>query len=542
MIKHYLPLTMFLLLAVISTAQIRHNKWELGLQGGVTQSQNDLNSFGIYENNIGGGLLLRYHLDNNIALRANIMYSEISGDDNNYTARAARGFRFSAPITEGSIVAELDFLGKRRWKSNGSFHRTISPYIYGGGGYTMSKPTVFYNEPGNEALRERINKDKESYKEGHLIMPLGLGVKIDITENWVIGLETGIRVLFDDYIDGVSFAGNSRRNDSYTFTNITATYRIPYISDRDRDGIADTEDACPDIKGKKETGGCPDTDGDGVADNLDNCPEEKGLNANGGCPDTDGDGIPDKSDQCPDMKGSLVTGGCSDKDKDGVTDSKDACPDTYGAIKLGGCPDSDGDGIKDADDKCPNEAGTVANAGCPKKDRDADGVLDDDDKCPDEAGAANMGGCPDSDADGIADALDKCPKQAGTATNGGCPGLSDTDKKILDAAIYGVQFEPAKSIIKTSSYGILDQVVEVLGRYPNFNLTINGHTDSDGTTASNQKLSDERAKACFDYFVSKGIAQNRMKYAGFGESKPVSDNTTKAGKSKNRRVEFELGI
>ena len=79
-----------------------------------------------------------------------------------------------------------------------------------------------------------------------------------------------------------------------------------------------------------------------------------------------------------------------------------------------------------------------------------------------------------------------------------------------------------------------------MGSKPDYRLKINGHTDNSGEDKTNQALSERRAKTCYDYLVSKGIAANRVTSAGFGETKPVADNKTSAGRKQNRRVEFEL--
>ena len=77
-------------------------------------------------------------------------------------------------------------------------------------------------------------------------------------------------------------------------------------------------------------------------------------------------------------------------------------------------------------------------------------------------------------------------------------------------------------------------------KYPAYNLKIEGHTDSDGKEDANLKLSKERAKTCYDYLVSKGVLASRMTHDGFGESRPIADNTTESGKATNRRVDFEM--
>jgi hypothetical protein len=170
---------------------------------------------------------------------------------------------------------------------------------------------------------------------------------------------------------------------------------VPYTGprDRDKDGIPDTLDACPEMAGPfsddPAQNGCPpaaDRDKDGVADTVDACPDEAGSpNAdpelNGCPPDADGDGVPDAEDKCPLRAGveqtDPKTNGCPpDSDKDGVPDESDACPDIPGAVSKNpeenGCPldyDRDHDGVADLDDACPTEPGVRSadpkKNGCP---------------------------------------------------------------------------------------------------------------------------------------------------------------------------------
>ena len=91
-----------------------------------------------------------------------------------------------------------------------------------------------------------------------------------------------------------------------------------------------------------------------------------------------------------------------------------------------------------------------------------------------------------------------------------------------------------------ASYAILDQIAEVMRRNTVYTLTITGHTDNKGSAQSNQRLSEARAKTCFDYLVSKGVYPARMSHLGLGGSQPVADNDTWSGRVKNRRVTFEL--
>jgi outer membrane protein OmpA-like peptidoglycan-associated protein len=283
-----------------------------------------------------------------------------------------------------------------------------------------------------------------------------------------------------------------------------------------------------------------DTDGDGNDDNKDACPKIAGLAKFGGCPDTDNDGVMDSKDKCPKVKGLLAFNGCPDTDGDGVMDSADKCPKVKGLASLGGCPDgdSDNDGVSNLADKCPNIAGTAALGGCP--DTDNDGVMDSADKCPKVKGLAQYGGCPDTDGDGVSDNFDKCPTVAGSASAAGCPIIKKEEVARLNFATKSIQFETGKNIIKKSSYTIMNEVAAILNKYPNYNVAIEGYTDNVGNDASNQRLSESRAKVCYEYLISKGIQASNMSYKGYGETNPIADNTTAAGRQMNRRVELKL--
>ncbi|PWI30601.1 cell envelope biogenesis protein OmpA [Flavobacteriaceae bacterium LYZ1037] len=256
--------------------------------------------------------------------------------------------------------------------------------------------------------------------------------------------------------------------------------------DTDGDGIYDKDDACPEVAGLAEFNGCPDSDGDGIEDSKDDCPNEAGLAEFNGCPDSDGDGIPDNLDDCPTVAGLKA---------------------------LNGCPDADGDGIADKDDKCPNEAGPAANNGCPWPDRDGDGVADKDDLCPDVVG---------------------------TVANNGCPEVTEAVKKALNAYAKTILFDTGKATIKDQSTAVLQNIVDILNEYPNAKFNIEGHTDSVGSDALNMKLSKERASSVMNYLISNGVASSRLSHEGFGESRPIDSNKTRAGRANNRRVEINL--
>ncbi len=227
-----------------------------------------------------------------------------------------------------------------------------------------------------------------------------------------------------------------------------------------------------------------------------------------------------------------------DSDGDGVADGMDRCPNTPAGASVDayGCElDSDGDGVVDSRDRCPGTpAGVSVDAnGCPV-DSDGDGVTDDKDKCPGTPAGATVdeNGCElDSDGDGVVDRLDECP---------GTPAGTPVDKRGCeikgDYVLKGVNFESNSDRLQPGASAILDEVVETLLKYPEIRFEVQGHTDSDGAAEYNEGLSARRAQTVYDYLASKGVAEDRMTARGYGESQPIADNSTSAGKAENRRV------
>jgi outer membrane protein OmpA-like peptidoglycan-associated protein len=321
--------------------------------------------------------------------------------------------------------------------------------------------------------------------------------------------------------------------------------------DRDHDGVPDSIDACPDDPEDK----------DGYKDN-DGCPD----------PDNDGDTILDKDDKCPNQPEDFDQfeddDGCPevDNDKDGIADINDACPNDPEDHKPpkpnDGCPisktDTDGDGIPDSRDKCPTEPedkdGFQDDDGCPDPDNDGDGIPDNFDQCPNQPedmdGFEDNDGCPDpdNDKDGVPDKLDKCPNEPETI-NGyqdedGCPDSGPPSKVKIEKGqiviLEKVFFDTDKARIQKKSFGLLDQVAQVIRGHAEFKIRIEGHTDSQGSQEHNLQLSKERAEAVRTYLIKAGIEPERLVSVGYGPAMPIADNKTAAGREANRRVEFHI--
>ncbi|MCS6905468.1 MAG: OmpA family protein [Bacteroidia bacterium] len=110
-------------------------------------------------------------------------------------------------------------------------------------------------------------------------------------------------------------------------------------------------------------------------------------------------------------------------------------------------------------------------------------------------------------------------------------------KKIILKNIF---FDFAKATLRKSSEPELNRLFNILNEYPQMRIRIIGHTDSIGSQAYNQKLSEERAKAVATYLIKKGISETRIEYLGLGESSPIATNSTEEGRQQNRRIEFEI--
>lgn len=304
-------------------------------------------------------------------------------------------------------------------------------------------------------------------------------------------------------------------NDAFLLHSVGLTFNIGKKKDEDNDGVADRMDKCASTPA-------------GVAVDKDGCPL-----------DMDKDGVADHIDACPDVAGIAALKGCPDKDGDGITDKEDSCPDVAGLAALKGCPDADKDGVADNDDKCPDtkEGYKVDATGC-AMDNDKDGLVNEEDACPDKAGAVALKGCPDTDGDGVADNEDRCPDAKGTIANKGCPEMTKEEVKKITQIASKIFFETNSDKLKVASLVQLDELAEILKKYEAANLNIDGHTDSQGEDEYNMTLSQKRTESVKTYLMSKGIMESRLTAQGFGETKPIADNTSSGGRAKNRRVEL----
>jgi outer membrane protein OmpA-like peptidoglycan-associated protein len=279
--------------------------------------------------------------------------------------------------------------------------------------------------------------------------------------------------------------------------------------DRDRDGLRDSVDQCPDepedLDRFEDEGGCPD-------------------------PDNDRDGIPDTADACP-LEPETINAW---RDEDG-------CPDTV--------PDTDSDGIFDDADLCVEQPedpdGFEDENGCPDVDNDRDGVVDATDRCPLEPGPASNEGCPDRDRDGdtVVDRLDNCPDEPGSPENHGCREQRVVIESGRLQILEMVFFRTNGDQILRRSHELLLNVARVLNAHPEIRrVIVEGHTDSRGNHDHNVDLSQRRAQSVVRFLVDRGgVSADRLEARGFGPDQPeVPNATTRDEHARNRRVEFRI--
>jgi outer membrane protein OmpA-like peptidoglycan-associated protein len=461
--------------------------WYVGLNAGKSQYIGDLNNNKGWDShfNQGVGGIIGHQISPLIGFRLQYLNGKLSTPADNDFKKSLDSKYWDCGYQVTINLIELF--------SKFNSPRLLNLYVFAGPSL-LSYHSVLKN---SEEYPLMETKDREN----EMAVVIGAGLSVRLLKQLDFNLEYSRHNTFrDDYLD---YTDLQQKYDKIGYASAGLTFRIP-SRDEDKDGVVDKKDDCPEVPGKIEFFGCPDTDNDGIAD---------------------------KDDACPNLSGKSEFKGCPDTDNDGISDKDDACPEQAGTKDLGGCPDKDGDGIADKDDKCPDLAGLKALQGCP--DKDNDGIADLDDRCPDVKGPEEFKGCPDKDIDGTPDIDDKCPDIAGPFSNSGCP---ETKKIELNKTIY---FNPGQGAVISKHMKDLDEISKLMGQYADLNISIDGHADAIGPESLNLRLSEKRTDNVISYLVSKGINKNRLTRKFYGETMPAADNRTNEGRMLNRRVEIK---
>ncbi len=376
--------------------------------------------------------------------------------------------------------------------------RVVADYRLAGGlllgvnvGYGVRPETVLHDLEVDDALTWGIAADIPVGSAWHIVPELAGGASILADGVQAEELPMELRVAGRYFpVEGLMVALGLGTGliegygspDYRIFGGLSYSPPTEHPDDRDRDGIADERDDCPDTP----------EDEDGFEDD-DGCPEV----------DNDEDGIADGDDTCP------ILG----EDIDGFED-EDGCPDA----------DNDGDGILDEEDGAPNDPedfdGFEDEDGVPDADNDFDSVLDGDDNCP--LAAETFNGVDDEDG---------CPDE------GGLVRITCEQVELGDR----VYFEFDSDVIHPRSFDLLDQVASALQAAQHIGLVrVEGHTDSQGPDLYNEELSRRRAASVRRYLTESGLDDTRVESVGYGETRPITGNETEQGRATNRRVEIVI--
>ncbi len=488
--KLLLVLASSLAFAIATKAQTDEKPWNIGFHGGIIQYNGDIGNAWYQSNQATygfGGVSVSRYLLKNLDASAFLTRGE-TGYINSKVPSNGHPNNFLYRHNTANILLRFNFLGPRY---------IVRPFIFVGTG-------VMWFEKVFALKNERFEYSLPTAGGG-----------LNIAMGPVVGLHLQETFMFST-VDDLDHVNAGPENDMFLYHSAGLTFNLGKKKDVDMDGIRDSKDQCPNTP-------------PGVSVDDKGCPFDK-----------DADGILDYQDACPDVAGAQSLKGCPDRDIDGIADSEDRCPESFGTTELKGCPDNDKDGVADLDDKC---AGTktgykVDVTGC-TLDNDKDGVINEDDKCPDVAGVAAMQGCADGDGDGISDLQDHCPTAKGSNENKGCPEIPKVDIKNITLIAGKIYFETGSAKLKLISNSALDDLADILSRNEGVSLTIEGHTDNVGDDTYNLDLSQQRTESVKAYLMSKGIDPGRLTAVGYGETAPISDNASAAGKAKNRRVELK---
>ena len=375
------------------------------------------------------------------------------------------------------------------------------------------------------------------------------GVSLPLSYNGVAGFRTGLALriwyLHIGTGDLKPFIApkhdmDVRGTDIFIGARVPILYKAP--KDRDKDKVSDKLDECIDIPGIWALKGCSDVDNDGILDQNDSCVTDSGLVKFNGCPDRDGDDIMDKEDDCPDNAGLLIFNGCPDTDNDGLMDKEDDCPEIPGPIENKGCPYKllhkvNNDGVVLFTDTLTKSEELYQFSFLSKLENHLFQMIEDD-----GSGFVKVIVGPDTiiatrNANNYYEYKYVAPVLEPETFE---IELAEEEEIILKAAFDNLEFETGKAIIKESSFKSLEDLAKLLLKKPIWRLKISGHTDSVGKASNNLKLSKKRAQAVGTFMEKNNINKDRLDIEWFGETKPIADNKTKAGRQKNRRVEMKI--
>ena len=224
-----LPLfLLFFALPCFSQYRDQANLIEAGVMLGITSYSGDISAkrVDLQEIRPGYGAFVRYHLNPHFALKGHVYAGAISGDDKYSSTKAPRSFKFGTSIFEVATTLEWHLFSRHSASGTGLRNNfSIDPYAYAGVGITFADADAqYYGPPDQRDKFLVVPLPEEGLKSKFLLAPVGGGIRINVLDNFILGLEGGFRPVFSDDIDGVSLNGNPKQNDWYYFFGATASF------------------------------------------------------------------------------------------------------------------------------------------------------------------------------------------------------------------------------------------------------------------------------------------------------------------------------
>lgn len=421
-----------------------------------------------------------------------------------------------------------------------------NPYIYGGFGGVYWQNT---ERPINPIPSTDVDNDTDVY------IPMGAGIEFALNGSLLLDVHAGWNYSWTEIMTGYNDPSkvpdkDSFVNDSWWTFGIGLAYSKDGCSkDSDGDGITDCDEEELGLNPEKS-----DTDSDGLSDGD----EMNKYNTDPKNPDSDNDKLNDGEEVLTYSTNPLS----ADSDKDSLADFEEVI--TYKTDPLN--PDTDGDTLSDGDEvnkyktdpKISDTDGDTltdpteineTKTDPTKADTDADGLGDNQEINTFNTDPLN----PDTDGEKLLDGEEVIQHNTDphkVDTDGG--GLDDfleiqlnkdpldpsDDVASIDLEIqFGFNSKTLSEVAVMKLYGILPKAKEIL-RETEASIEIQGHSDNSGSDAANQKISEARAKAVYDWLIANGLDQSRLRYKGYGKEKPRYSNSTQEGRDKNRRIEF----
>lgn len=204
------------------------NSWEVGGFLALNNFYGDLvqpDVLSLKSTRLSLGGFGRLYLSDPLDLRISFSYGRLAASDLDYEEKANRGISFTRNMAEFAAVMEWEPFNKGLYDGTGTFQKSVSPYLFGGLGLLLGKPSLDYENSSVESSTG-ARMDQNNLKSGHFIVPIGLGLKFYTSESSTFSFEYGLRPVFNDYLEGVSNAGNPEANDWYGVFSLMLAKRL----------------------------------------------------------------------------------------------------------------------------------------------------------------------------------------------------------------------------------------------------------------------------------------------------------------------------